>query len=119
MKRILAVDDSTALRTMLAQVLRDAGHEVHEAVNGQDALEKLRAEQPDMVITDLTMPVMDGLDFIEAARGEDAGRDLPLLLLTTETAEHMKTRARKIGATGWLTKPFDADQILRLVDQLA
>ena len=65
------------------------------------------------------MPVMDGLDFIAAARADDAGRDLPLLLLTTETAGDLKLRARKIGATGWLTKPFNEAQVLGLIDQLA
>ena len=117
MKRILAVDDSASMRNMLSDCLRKAGHDVVEAADGKEALDRLRESQPDMVITDLTMPVMDGLDFIEAARGE--GRNLPMLLLTTETADHMKARARKIGATGWLTKPFDPDQVLRLVDQLA
>ena len=117
MKRILAVDDSVPLRKMLVDVLRKAGHDVVEASDGKEGLDRLREHDPDMVITDLTMPVMDGLDFIEAARGEE--RDLPMLLLTTETADHLKARAREIGATGWLTKPFDSDQILRLVDQLA
>lgn len=119
MKRILAVDDSVSMRNMLKDVLRGAGHEVIEAADGQEALSRLRESQPDMVITDLTMPIMDGLDFIEAARGEDCGRTLPMLLLTTETADHLKARARAIGATGWLTKPFDPSQVLRLVDQLA
>lgn len=119
MKRILAVDDSASMRNMLSDCLRKGGHDVVEAADGREALDRLRESQPDMVITDLTMPVMDGLDFIEAARSEDCGRNLPMLLLTTETAEHMKARARAIGATGWLTKPFDPDQVLRLVDQLA
>lgn len=119
MKRILAVDDSKPLRKMLCDVLRDAGHDVVEAEDGKQGLDRLREQMPDIVITDLTMPVMNGLDFIEAAREDPKGRDLPMLLLTTETADHLKARAREIGATGWLTKPFDADQILRLVDQLA
>lgn len=119
MKRILAVDDSASMRNMLCDCLRSAGHEVIEASDGRQALERLRESQPDMVITDLTMPNMDGLDFIDAARSEETGRRLPMLLLTTETADHMKQRAREIGATGWLTKPFDPDQVLRLVDQLA
>ncbi|MEO1329936.1 MAG: response regulator [Pseudomonadota bacterium] len=119
MKRVLAVDDTITFRIMLSDCLRKAGHEVIEAENGKQALDKLLAEQPDIVITDLNMPVMDGLDFIEAARKEHAGRALPMLLLTTEVADHLKKRAREVGATGWLTKPFDPAQILRLVDQLA
>ena len=100
-------------------VLTGAGHEVFTACDGVEGLNALREHRPDIVITDLNMPMMDGLDFIEAARAEDAGRDVPLLLLTTETAAELKLRARKIGATGWLTKPFNEAQILGLIDQLA
>lgn len=116
MKRVLAVDDTLTFRIMLANCLKQGGHEVVEAADGKEALEKLRANEIDIVITDLNMPVMDGLEFIENARGD--GRSLPMLLLTTEVAEHLKKRAREVGATGWLTKPFDPAQILRLVDQL-
>jgi two-component system, chemotaxis family, chemotaxis protein CheY len=119
MKRILAVDDSRTLREMLFDCLTGAGHEVFTARDGAEGLAALRAHRPDIVITDLNMPVMDGLDFIEAARADDAGRGVPLLLLTTETAGELKLRARKIGATGWLTKPFNEAQILGLIDQLA
>lgn len=118
MKCVLAVDDAVSLRNMLCDCLRGAGHRVVEASNGQEALDQLRAHRPDIVITDLTMPVMDGLDFIEAARREPEGQGLPMLLLTTETADRLKQRAREVGATGWLTKPFDPDTVLRLVDQL-
>ncbi len=119
MTRILAVDDSRTLREMLTNCLASAGHEVITACDGAEGLDALRQYRPDIVITDLNMPVMDGLDFIEAARADDAGRDVPLLLLTTETADELKLRARKIGATGWLTKPFNEAQILGLIDQLA
>jgi two-component system chemotaxis response regulator CheY len=119
MSRVLAVDDTRALRTMLADCLRRGGHEVFIACDGIEALEALKAHRPDMVITDLNMPRMNGLDFIEAARREPEGRDLPMLLLTTETAQALKDRARAVKATGWLTKPFDPDQILGLVEQLA
>lgn len=119
MKKVLAVDDSRTLRDMLANCLSSAGHDVVLACDGAEALEALRAYRPDIVITDLNMPVMDGLDFIEAARADEAGRDVPLLLLTTETARDLKERARKVGATGWLTKPFNEAQVLSLIDQLA
>lgn len=119
MTKILAVDDSRTLREMLANCLTRAGHEVYTACDGVEALAALRLHRPDIVINDLNMPVMDGLDFIEAARADEAGRHVPLLLLTTETAEALKIRARKVGATGWLTKPFNETQVLGLVDQLA
>ena len=119
MSRILAVDDTRALLNMLSDCLRKGGHEVVTAKDGQEALEKLRESRPDMVITDLNMPRMNGLEFIEAARKEPEGRALPMLLLTTETAQELKDRAKAVKATGWLTKPFDPDQILGLVDRLA
>lgn len=119
MKRVLAVDDSRTLRDMLVDCLTGAGHQVYVAGDGAEALNALREHRPDIVITDLNMPVMDGLEFIEAARADAAGRDVPLLLLTTETATELKVRARQVGATGWLTKPFDGAQVLSLIDQLA
>ena len=119
MSKVLAVDDSRPMLAMLSQCLKKGGHEVYQAADGVQALEQLRAHQPDMVITDLNMPNMDGLEFIEAARQEPAGGSVPILLLTTETAQALKDRAREVKATGWLTKPFDPDQILGLVEQLA
>lgn len=118
MSRILAVDDTRSLLNMLAACLKGGGHEVIVARDGEEALDKLREHEPDMVITDLNMPKMNGIEFIEAARKDPAGRALPMLLLTTETAQDLKDRARRAKATGWLTKPFDPDQILGLVDQL-
>ena len=119
MTKILAVDDSRTLREMLFDCLTGAGHEVFTACDGAEGLIALREHRPDIVITDLNMPVMDGLEFIAAARAEEAGRGVPLLLLTTETAGDLKLRAREVGATGWLTKPFNGAQVLVLIEQLA
>lgn len=119
MSLVLAVDDTRALRAMLADCLKKGGHQVVLAADGVEALEQLRKHRPDMVITDLNMPRMNGLDFIEAARREPEGHSLPMLLLTTETAQALKDRARAVKATGWLNKPFDPQQILSLVEQLA
>ncbi|MDF2231128.1 MULTISPECIES: response regulator [Albimonas] len=119
MSRILAVDDTRALLNMLKACLERGGHEVFTAKDGVEALDKLREHRPDLVITDLNMPKMNGLEFIAAARREPEGRSLPILLLTTETAQELKDRAREVKATGWLTKPFDPDQILGLVARLA
>ncbi|MEO1549509.1 MAG: response regulator [Pseudomonadota bacterium] len=118
MSCVLAVDDTRALRNMLADCLRGGGHEVVIASDGKEALEQLKQHRPDLVITDLNMPNMNGLEFIEAARKTPEGQTLPMLLLTTETAQSLKDRAKAVKATGWLTKPFDPDQILGLVDQL-
>ena len=119
MSKVLAVDDSKPLLAMLTRCLEKGGHDVVSATDGLEALSQLRQHQPDIVITDLNMPNMNGLEFIEAARKEPAGSALPILLLTTETAPALKERAREVRATGWLTKPFDPDQILGLVRQLA
>lgn len=119
MSKVLAVDDSKPMLAMLSKCLVSGGHEVVKAVDGVEALDQLREHSPDIVITDLNMPNMDGLEFIEAARKEPAGSAVPILLLTTETAQVLKDRARAVRATGWLTKPFDPDQILNLVEQLA
>jgi len=119
MSTVLAVDDTRALRAMLEDCLRKGGHTVILAADGMEALDQLRKHKPDIVITDLNMPRMNGLDFIEAARKEPEGQALPMLLLTTETAQSLKDRARAVKATGWLTKPFDPQQILSLVEQLA
>jgi len=118
MSTVLAVDDSKPMLAMLSSCLEKGGHRVVKAVDGVQALTQLREHHPDMVITDLNMPNMDGLEFIEAARQDPAGNAVPILLLTTETAQALKDRAREVRATGWLTKPFDPDQILGLVDQL-
>ncbi len=119
MKRILAVDDTRAMLGMLVDCLEDAGHTVYVAKDGVEAMEQLDRHKPDMVITDLNMPRMNGLELIAAARKTPCGRTLPMLLLTTETAQELKDEARRIRATGWLCKPFDPEQILGLVDQLA
>lgn len=116
--KVLAVDDTLALRAMLADCLKGAGHRVLLAADGSEALQVLQTDRPDVVITDLNMPNMDGLAFLEAARKDPAGRGLPILLLTSETSPALQQRAIDARATGWLTKPFDPTQILSLVAQL-
>jgi two-component system chemotaxis response regulator CheY len=119
MSRVLAVDDSPALLGLLVKCLREGGHEVITASNGQEALEQLQRHAPDMVVTDLNMPVMTGLDFIEAARAGPAGQGVPIILLTTETAPELHARARAVRATGWLAKPLDGPRLLSLVADMA
>ncbi|RED17972.1 response regulator [Pontivivens insulae] len=119
MKRVLAIDDTHYMLAMLSECLQEAGHSVVTAQDGVEGLAQLREHRPDMVITDLNMPNMDGLQFVRAARRDPAGIDLPILLLTTETAQNLRDEAARAHATGWLCKPFEPDQILRLVEQLA
>jgi two-component system chemotaxis response regulator CheY len=93
---------------LLRSSLTDQGHRVHEAEDGVAALEWLAAnDQPDLMITDINMPRLDGFGLVEAVRADPQHRDMPILVLTTESSEQKKTRARDAGATGWIVKPFD------------
>jgi two-component system chemotaxis response regulator CheY len=112
MKRILAVDDSASVRQMVGFTLRKAGYEVVEAVDGQDGLAKVSAEKFDLIITDLNMPNMDGIQLITAARKVPGYSFVPILMLTTESQAEKKDAGRKAGATGWIVKPFDTEQLI-------
>ena len=117
-KRILIIDDMRTLRDLLSRTLKQGGHIVYEAVDGQDGLDKLDEHKPQLVISDLNMPVMDGIGFVAGARQRGHGRSIPILMLTTETNDVLKQKAKEAGATGWLTKPFNPERLLKLVDQL-
>lgn len=117
-KTIVVVDDMKTLRDMLSNCLTGAGHTVVLAENGVEALEKCSEHNPDFVITDLNMPIMNGIEFIREARTSGIAASIPILLLTTETADKLKQDARDAGATGWLTKPFDPKRVIELVDRL-
>ena len=112
MLTILAIDDSRTIREMLRETLRNAGFDVHVAVDGLDGLEKLEEVVPDVIITDINMPRLDGFGFIEAVRKIDRLRATPILMLTTESAPELKARARNAGATGWIVKPFDPQKLV-------
>jgi two-component system chemotaxis response regulator CheY len=115
---ILTVDDSPSIRQMIKVTLAPAGHNVIEAGDGAQGLEKAKAGKLDLVITDLNMPVMNGLDFIRALRALPAFVGLPIVFLTTESNDAVKAEAKKAGATGWITKPFKQEQLLAVVAKL-
>ena len=110
-RRILAVDDSPSMRMLLKASLTAQGFTVCSAEDGEQGLAAARSDPPDLIITDINMPVMDGFQLIEAARADAALRTLPILVLSTEFSDDKKSRARQAGATGWITKPFDADKL--------
>lgn len=110
-KTILTIDDSRTMRDMLRLALTEAGYNVRQAVDGLEGLAVLQDLTPDAVITDINMPVLDGFGFIEKARANERFRDMPILVLTTESTPAMKDRARQAGATGWITKPFDPEKL--------
>jgi two-component system, chemotaxis family, chemotaxis protein CheY len=108
---ILTVDDSPSMRALLRHALTSEGHLVNEADDGVAALEWLANNQPDLVITDINMPRMDGFSLIEALRRDNRFRDMPILVLSTESSDEKKMRARQAGATGWIVKPFDPEKL--------
>jgi two-component system chemotaxis response regulator CheY len=117
-KRILTVDDSPSVRQMVKLTLSGAGYDVVEAGDGAEGLSKAQATALDMVVTDLNMPVMNGLSLIRALRKLPAYRGVPILFLTTESDAAMKQEAKAAGATGWITKPFQQDQLVAIVKKV-
>jgi two-component system, chemotaxis family, chemotaxis protein CheY len=114
-KSVLTVDDSPAIREMLAYVLKSAGYRVTEAEDGMDGLQRALANSFDLVITDQSMPKMDGITLVKALRALPQYSGVPILLLTTESSDPMKDEGRAAGATGWLVKPFDPNKLLEVV----
>lgn len=117
-KTILTVDDSNTMRQMVKFTLSQAGYRVIEAENGQDALEKLSAEPCSLVLTDLNMPVMDGIALVQAIRSLPQYRSTPVLVLTTESEQSKKMACRSAGANGWISKPFDPALLLNVVQRV-
>ena len=118
MARILAVDDSASMRGMVAFTLRGAGHEVTEAENGQLALYAAGGSAFDLVLADVNMPVMDGIAMVRALRARLEYQGVPILMLTTESHTEKKMEGKAAGATGWLVKPFDPEQLLATVKRV-
>jgi two-component system chemotaxis response regulator CheY len=114
-KTILAVDDSASIRQMVSFTLKSAGYEVVEAVDGQDGMDKAKSRAVNLVLTDQNMPRMDGLTLIRNLRGMPQYATTPILMLTTESSDAMKSQGRAAGATGWLVKPFDPQKLIEVV----
>lgn len=112
---ILAVDDSLSIREMVAFTLRADGHDVVTAEDGVDALRIARDQRIDVVVTDVNMPNMDGITLVRELRGMEKFRFTPLLILTTESSSEYKQKGRAAGATGWLVKPFQPEQLQETV----
>ena len=116
---ILTVDDSRTMRDMLKLALTEAGYRVVQAVDGQDGLDVLREETPQVIITDINMPKLDGFGFIKGVRSDQRFLGVPILVLTTESSPEKKSMARSAGATGWIVKPFDAEKLVEVVRRVA
>ncbi|HVI88280.1 MAG TPA: response regulator [Dongiaceae bacterium] len=117
-KTILSVDDSASVRQMVKLTLTGAGYQVIQANDGMEGLTKAKSSQVDMVMTDLNMPVMNGLALIKELRQLPAYKGVPILFLTTESDAQLKAEAKAAGATGWITKPFQQEQLVAVVKKV-
>jgi len=115
---ILTVDDSASIRLTTKVTLTNAGYSVTEAGNGAEGLATAKGGSFDLIVTDLNMPVMDGLTMIEELRKLPAQAGVPIIFLTTESDADLKARAKAAGATGWLTKPFDPENLVKIVKKV-
>lgn len=117
MARILIVDDSASLRRLLCASLKEMGHEVVEAGDGQDALNSIVGQQFDLLISDVNMPVMDGLELVERVRALPGFENAPILMLSSESSRDIKQRSKALGVTGWIVKPFNPQRLMATVNK--
>ncbi|MGE4319344.1 MAG: response regulator [Deferribacterales bacterium] len=117
-KTILTVDDSSSIRQMVKFTLSREGYSVIEASDGRDALNKITGTKIDMVVTDLNMPNMDGIELIRALRAKQEFRFTPIIMLTTESQDSKKSEGKVAGATGWIVKPFQQEQLIAVAKKV-
>ncbi len=118
MSTVLTVDDSASMREMVVFTLKSAGFDVTEAEDGVDALEKAQGKQFNLVLADVNMPRMDGIQLIRSLRELPDYKYTPMLMLTTESTADRKAEGKAAGATGWLVKPFDPDQLVATIKRV-
>lgn len=114
--KFLCIDDSATLRMLLGTSLKGLGHTVLEAENGKQGLDVLAKDVPDCIILDINMPVMTGVEFLEARKANPAWLRVPVIVLTTQDEEPLRATAMKLGANGFLAKPFNKDELLAIVE---
>jgi two-component system chemotaxis response regulator CheY len=117
-KIVMTVDDSRSVRQMVSFTLQQAGYQVIEAEDGADALRKLNGSKVNMVLTDLNMPNMNGIELTKALRADQAYKFVPIILLTTESQDSKKLEGKAAGATGWIVKPFKPEQLLAVIKKV-
>ena len=118
MPKFLIVDDSNSIRQMVSFTLKSAGYEVVEAADGLQGLEKAKSESFDLVISDVNMPNMNGIELCQELRKLSTFEFTPILMLTTESSGDMKVRGKAAGATGWLVKPFNPEKLLATIKRV-
>lgn len=114
-RKIMTVDDSSSVRQMVSFVLKEAGYDVVSAVDGQDAIKQLSSSQVEMLVTDLNMPNVNGVELIQWVRSDFSHQYIPVIMLTTESQDEKKLEGKNAGATGWIVKPFKPEQLLTVV----
>lgn len=117
-KTILTVDDSMSIRQMVKFTLAKEGYSIIEASDGKDALSKVTGSKIDMVVTDLNMPNMDGITLIKELRAKPEFRFTPIIMLTTESQDSKKQEGKAAGATGWIVKPFQPEQLITVTKKV-
>ena len=117
-KKIMTVDDSTSVRQMVSFTLKEAGYDVVEARDGKDALSKIGITDLNLIVTDLNMPNMDGIELIRNIRKEPKYKFTPIIILTTESQSEKKMEGKAAGATGWIVKPFQPDQLISVIKKV-
>lgn len=117
-KTVLVVDDSVSMRQMVSFTMKEAGYDVIEGGNGQEAITRVQGTPVNLVITDLNMPVMDGMTLIRQLRSKAEFKYTPILMLTTESQQERRLEGKAAGATGWIVKPFNPDQLLQVVQKV-
>ncbi|WGH80143.1 response regulator [Jannaschia ovalis] len=117
--KVLAIDDSRTIRSLLSATLERAGFEVRTAEDGVAGVDSVAADPPDVIITDINMPRLDGFGVIDAVRRMPNAASVPILVLSTEGGDALKQRARAGGATGWIVKPFDDGKLVAAIRRVA
>ena len=117
-KKILIVDDSESIREVVSFTLENEGYNIVSAIDGKDALKHLDGQSIDLVITDLHMPNMNGIELIKEIRNIDNYKHVPILFLTTESQAAKKTEAKEAGATGWIIKPFVPAKLIAAINKV-
>lgn len=120
-KKVMIIDDAVAIRQVVSLALSESGYDSIEASDGEDALKKLKASDVDLIICDVNMPKVDGIEFLRQIKNEKEYENLkftPIIMLTTESGGDMKTQGKELGAKAWLVKPFKPDKLISAVEKL-
>jgi len=117
-KTILIVDDAASMRGLVAMTIRNNGYDVIEACDGKDALSKIQGKKLNLIVTDLNMPNMNGIELVLAVKKLPAFKFTPVVMLTTESDESKKMQGKAAGVKAWVVKPFKPDVLLKVIQKI-